>query len=667
MRKHCVAYLFIMLVSAGTLHAQKLGQARLDSLLGELPKQKEDTNKVKLLDGLSGIYANTDPDKGIKYAQDELKLAETLGWKKGIGAGYTSLGNNYRNKSDFPKAVENYTRAQKLYEEIGYKKGIASATCCIGIVYNMQGRFPQALDYYFSSLKVQEEIGNKDGIAAVSSDIGLVYKSQGNHAKALEYEFNALKQYEESGEKQGIAYTYGNIGNIYHARKEDAKALEYDLKALKLDEELGDKNDIAANTGNIGNIYNSERNYTEAIRYFFEALKMNEELGDKVGSAMNMGNIGGAYVNIVADPTGANAVENGAEVKHGHYMPDSLIPHGRSALLRKAVEYLQKAIAIDKEAGDLDNLQINYGMLSGADSILGDYKGALANYKLHAMYIDSVYNDTRNTEIMRLGMVRKMDVDSLKAIQERQVVELKYRQQRNYTYLGVAGMLLLAGFSFFIVRERGRSEAERKKSDDLLLNILPGEVADELKANGFTEARHYQNVTVLFTDFVDFTIAGERMGPQALVDELHTCFRKFDEITTSHKVEKIKTIGDAYLAVSGLPAANPNHAECIVMAAIEINAFMNDRLAKLGNSTFEMRVGIHSGSVVAGIVGVKKFAYDIWGDTVNTAARMEQNSEAGRINISQTTYELVKDKFSCTYRGEIEAKGKGMLKMYYVE
>jgi len=156
------------------------------------------------------------------------------------------------------------------------------------------------------------------------------------------------------------------------------------------------------------------------------------------------------------------------------------------------------------------------------------------------------------------------------------------------------------------------------------------------------------------------------MKPEALIEELDNCFKKFDEITGKYNVEKIKTIGDAYLAVAGLPTADPKHAENVVRAAIEINAFMQDRFAKLGSSTFEIRIGIHSGSVVAGIVGVKKFAYDIWGDTVNTAARMEQNSEAGRINISATTYELVKDKFACEYRGEIDAKGKGMMKMYFV-
>jgi class 3 adenylate cyclase/tetratricopeptide (TPR) repeat protein len=207
---------------------------------------------------------------------------------------------------------------------------------------------------------------------------------------------------------------------------------------------------------------------------------------------------------------------------------------------------------------------------------------------------------------------------------------------------------------------------EKQKSDDLLLNILPEEVAEELKEKGTTTAKHFDNVTVLFTDFVNFTNAGEHMNPQQLIDELHSCFKTFDEITGKYDIEKIKTIGDAYLAVAGLPTPDPHHAENIVRAAMEISAYMQNRLATNGKNTFEVRIGIHSGSAVAGIVGVKKFAYDIWGDTVNTAARMEQNSEAGKINISETTYNLVKDKIKCTYRGEIEAKGKGMLKMYFV-
>ena len=171
----------------------------------------------------------------------------------------------------------------------------------------------------------------------------------------------------------------------------------------------------------------------------------------------------------------------------------------------------------------------------------------------------------------------------------------------------------------------------------------------------------------MFTDFVNFTQASETMNPQQLIDELHTCFKAFDEIIGKYNIEKIKTIGDAYLAVSGLPVADEQHAEHIVRAALDINEFMRQRQLKMGEKTFQVRIGIHSGSVVAGIVGVIKFAYDIWGDAVNIAARMEQSSEAGKVNISESTYNLVKDKFVCTYRGQIQAKNKGDMSMYFVE
>lgn len=216
-------------------------------------------------------------------------------------------------------------------------------------------------------------------------------------------------------------------------------------------------------------------------------------------------------------------------------------------------------------------------------------------------------------------------------------------------------------------QQHSELKTAKHKSDELLLNILPSEVAEELKEKGHTEARLFNNVSVLFTDFVGFTKAGERMSPQELVDELHVCFRTFDEIISKYRIEKIKTIGDAYLAVAGLPATDEQHALNVTRAALEIQAFMKERKSRLGDKTFEIRIGIHSGSVVAGIVGIKKFAYDIWGDTVNTAARMESSSEAGRVNVSEPTYMLIKERFECTYRGMIDAKNKGEMNMYFVE
>lgn len=218
------------------------------------------------------------------------------------------------------------------------------------------------------------------------------------------------------------------------------------------------------------------------------------------------------------------------------------------------------------------------------------------------------------------------------------------------------------------VKERTKEITEEKhKSDELLRNILPEEIAEELKEKGSSEARYFDHVSVIFTDFVNFTKAGERLTAQQLVNELDTCFKAFDDIMSKYDIEKIKTIGDAYLAVCGLPVAVEDHAAKTVQAAMDIVAFMQQRKEQHPDTTFDIRIGIHSGPVVAGIVGVKKFAYDIWGDTVNTAARMESAGVSGKVNISAATYELVKDKFNCTYRGEIAAKNKGELDMYFVD
>jgi class 3 adenylate cyclase/predicted negative regulator of RcsB-dependent stress response len=255
---------------------------------------------------------------------------------------------------------------------------------------------------------------------------------------------------------------------------------------------------------------------------------------------------------------------------------------------------------------------------------------------------------------------KKKLADSIQLLNARRVAMLKLQRQKALTYAGFAGVLVLLGFSFFIYKER-------RKSDKLLLNILPSEIARELKKTGNTTARSFDDVTIIFTDFVNFTGASERMSSQELLNELNTCFREFDVICGKYNIEKIKTIGDAYLAVAGLPKPYEHHAENVAMAALEIRDFMRLRLLELGDRTFEVRIGIHSGSVVAGIVGVKKFAYDIWGDTVNTAARMEQSSVPGKINISQSTYDIIRNKFSCTYRGEIDAKNKGMMSMYFLD
>lgn len=214
-------------------------------------------------------------------------------------------------------------------------------------------------------------------------------------------------------------------------------------------------------------------------------------------------------------------------------------------------------------------------------------------------------------------------------------------------------------------------QIEKDRSDKLLLNILPEEVAQELKAKGKAEAKLFDEVSILFTDFAQFTRVSEQLTPRELVTEIHECFEVFDHIIQKYNLEKIKTVGDTYMAASGIPETGKSSTADIVSAALEMQEFIIQRFEERNEHklpAFTMRAGIHTGPVVAGIVGVKKFQYDIWGDTVNIASRMESSGDIGRVNISQATYELIKEekRFDFENRGKIAAKGKGEMNMFFV-
>ncbi len=212
-------------------------------------------------------------------------------------------------------------------------------------------------------------------------------------------------------------------------------------------------------------------------------------------------------------------------------------------------------------------------------------------------------------------------------------------------------------------------EIEKTRSEELLLNILPAKIADELKTRNEVEPRHYHSVTILFTDFKGFTRFAEAAEPRTLVNDLNQYFSAFDEIIERYKLEKLKTIGDAYMCAAGLPEENRTHPTDACHAALDIQEFMarsNRQREKMRMPPWELRIGLHTGPVMAGVVGRKKFTYDIWGDAVNVAARMESNGVAGRIALSESTYHRVKDQFECEYHGQIEAKNKGLLDMYFL-
>lgn len=217
------------------------------------------------------------------------------------------------------------------------------------------------------------------------------------------------------------------------------------------------------------------------------------------------------------------------------------------------------------------------------------------------------------------------------------------------------------------VEERTKELSQEKaRSENLLLNILPEQTAQELKDHGKARAKRYENVTILFTDFVGFTSVAENLDPEELVQLIDQYFSKFDEIIEQNGLEKIKTIGDAYMALANLPKPLENGEKAIVHAALAIRDYVDEQSKLNPDRAFKIRIGINTGSVVAGVVGRKKFQFDVWGDAVNTAARLEQTCEPGHINISQSTYKLVNNAFNCESRGMIEAKNKGSMMMYYL-
>jgi class 3 adenylate cyclase len=339
---------------------------------------------------------------------------------------------------------------------------------------------------------------------------------------------------------------------------------------------------------------------------------------------------------------------------------------------KKAADLVYRAAYSPYKLKTADNREFIQSYFARVFLAAGMYKEAAEGYKLKEQMTDSTSREEIDLLTEKQIISNRIELANINEINEKkeEISRKTLERQILVRNVFIGGFVLLLIFSAVFFTQRNKIKKEKKRSDELLLNILPYSIAEELKSKGNAESKLIDEVTVLFTDFKGFTQLSEQFTPQELVAEINECFSAFDQIMIKHNVEKIKTIGDAYMAAGGLPTSNKTHAEDVIQAALEIQQYMagyTKARKEAGKLFFEIRIGVHSGPVVAGIVGIKKFAYDIWGDTVNTASRMESSGEVGKVNVSESTYHLTQDKFNFTYRGKIAAKGKGEISMYFVE
>jgi len=611
-----------------------------------------DTLKVNLLYKISKEYWGNNSEKGMDYANQSLKLSEQINYQKGIANAYNGIGGINDDNGNYPAAIEYHKKSLEIREAIGDKEGIASSYNNIGITLKKQGDYAEALKYYYKSLKIVEELGNKKDLTPRYNNIGIIYKMQGNYDDALKTYQDCLSIQKEINDKKGMISTYINIGVINKIQNNYGDAIKNCKASLKLSEELGDKKNIATSYNNIGTIYSDQKDFEKALKQFSIAIKIREAIGDKQGIATTYNNIGSAY--------------------------------SQSGDQTKALENELKGISVAKEIGNMDLVKDAYQNLAQIYFKLNDYKNAYEKEVLYKETDDSLNGKEKQRKIIELQ--KQNEFDRKQADQDKKdalaLDEIKRQKILKFGFIVGFGLLLLLSFILYnrnriktnaniiITREKEIAELEKTRSDKLLLNILPIEIANELKESGTSKPHRFPSVTVLFTDFKQFGLISEHLTAEQLVGELDECFRAFDKITSKHGMEKIKTIGDSYMCAGGLPLMNFTHPEDAVNAALEIRDYMDihnkEKIAK-GGKPFEVRIGINTGSVVAGIVGDKKFAYDIWGDAVNLASRMESSGVEGKVNISESTYQLVKDKFKCTYRGKVLAKNKGEVDMYFVE
>lgn len=612
-------------------------------------KYSVDTSEVKL--EKSGDYKQSvdsylrnaeslnyiNPDKSIEYSNKAYDLAVKNKYLKGLVMAFYEKGTAYKNKASYDKALYYLNNSLEILESIDAPE-LADNYRAIGEVFYYKNEPSKALNYYFKSIEISEENNDYESSLKTYTDIGFFYTVYNKLEESYYYLNIALNVSKKTGNNnKNLNFLYYTIGYYYFNKNELDSALSYYKKSLEL--YSNEPNDALIHYPllGIGHIYEIRKNNDDAIKYYLKALNISKKSNYKIGIGNSLERVSNFYLN-----TGDN---------------------------KQAIEYGKIYFEYSKIYHEEDNASL---ILSKAYEKMGN---TTESYKYLKLFVEksNLLNETLFKDLNAQVFDEEQEIQKTQLAKK----ELEIKQQRTEKYAFIGGFVLVILLTMIILfsllqkrRDNKIIAAEKAKSDTLLLNILPSETVEELKKYGHTHAQLYEKVTVLFTDFKEFTKIAETLSPEKLVEELDYCFQAFDRIVSKYNIEKIKTIGDSYMCAGGIPLINTTNPSDVIKCSLEIQQFMKtykEERKKNGESYFELRLGIHTGSVVAGVVGLKKFAYDIWGDTVNIASRMESSGEVGKVNISGTTYEHVKEQFVCNYRGKIQAKNKGEIDMYFVE
>lgn len=700
-----------------------MGQTPLiDSLRMELMRAQTDTSRALLLAEIAWELKVSEPDSARLLLDQAIQFSRERRFPKGEATALNYYGVLETIHGRSSEAIRRYEQALPLRQQIGDIKGVASIHNNLGNIYVRQGDNIRALTHYQHSLEITESLGDTARIARANYSIAQAYIAMANYPEALNHLYEYLDYAEQMQDDDAIATGLNMIGGVKAEIELTEEALAYFERVRTIRERLGEPLGLAIAYGNLGlsetnlgeriydqgNMDSALVHYARAGEWFDRAMAIYEEQELRSGIAaisLNSGvlfkNRGSALRKLGRTTEArsewdaalrllATAREIRTELGETAGLVEVLNALGdvyrRLERYDLALSYTREYMTLAEQTGQPKFIRTGYKDLSRVYAQMGRWKDAYEARKKYDELRWEEFNENRiqdyeRREVMYGDMKKQRRLEKQEqelALQEARLREARVRQWALIG--GAAALLILALLLYNRYRIKSRAnrdlaeknaiiDAERQKSDRLLLNILPAQTAEELKQTGRAQTRYYESVSVLFTDFVGFTEVAARMSAEELVEELDTCFRTFDGIIGPYGLEKIKTIGDAYLCVGGLPLAREGHAAAVVAAARDMQAWIEQRAetrTAAGLPAFRMRVGIHSGPVIAGVVGDRKFAYDIWGDTVNTAARMESNSEPGRINISAATQSLLNGEFVITPRGAIKAKGKGELDMFWI-